>query len=73
MNCEQIHETVIGEIEEVIRGAKELRKDTKMLGNKSWTSIAKATSNLTLTFPVLISRNVPIETAQIVTKACERD
>lgn len=73
MSCEQIHETVIGEIEEVIKGAKELRKDNKMLGNKSWSSIAKATSNLTLTFPVLISRNVPIETAQIVTKACERD
>lgn len=73
MNCEQIHETAIGEIEEIIKGAKELRKDKKILGNKSWSSIAKATSNLTLTFPVLISRNVPIETAQIVTKACERD
>lgn len=73
MNCEQIHETVIGEIEEVIKGTRELRKDNKMIGNKSWSSIAKATSNLTLVFPVLISRNIPIETAQIVTKACERD
>lgn len=72
MSCEQIHETVISDIKDIINGAINIA-DGKFGPKKSYSSIAKATSNLTAVFPVLISRNVPIETAQMVTKACERD
>lgn len=72
MSCEQIHETVISDIKDIINGATNIA-DGKFGPKKSYSSIAKATSNLTAVFPVLISRNVPIETAQMITKACERD
>lgn len=72
MSCEQIHETVISDIKDIINGAINVA-DGKFGPKKSYSSIAKATSNLTAVFPVLLSRNIPIETAQMITKACERD
>lgn len=72
MSCEQIHETVISDIKDIINGAMNVA-DGKFGPKKSYSSIAKATSNLTAVFPVLLSRNIPIETAQMITKACERD
>lgn len=79
MNCEQLHETNIKAITDFIGGAIDGAKEgikTLKAGegsNKAWTSIAKATSNMTLVFPVLVSRNMPIETAQLIAKTCERD
>lgn len=72
MDCKQIHETVISDIKDIITGVESIA-DGKFGPKKSYSSIAKQISNLTTVFPVLISRSVPIETAQIVTKACERD
>lgn len=74
MGCEQLHEFALSDIVNIISGIKEIRKDRKeekMIAG--YTSLSKAASNLTCVFPILISRNVPINTAQIITKACERD
>lgn len=79
MSCEQLHETNIKAITDFISGAIDGAKEgikTLKAGegsNKAWTSIAKATSNMTLVFPVLVPRSMPIETAQLIAKACERD
>lgn len=75
-----IHETVLNDIVNAIVNA-----DFKnILGNtlvnavgrknnvKNFSSIAKATSNLVLTFPVIVDETVPINTAKIITKAVER-
>ena len=52
----------------------------KFLGNRnnnlrpgSFSSIAKAASNLTLVFPVICSRNISIENASMVSKALEKN
>ena len=52
----------------------------KFLGNRnnnlrpnSFSSIAKAASNLTLVFPVICSRNISIENASMVNKALEKN
>lgn len=74
MGCEQLHEGFFSDLIDVISGIKEIRKEKKdRKAIAGYTSLAKATSNLICVFPVLLSRNIPIGTAQIVTKACERD
>lgn len=76
MSCEQIHEVTLKDIGAIIDGAKEgilALKSDRDVPNRAWSSIAKATSNMTLVFPVLVSRNMPIETAQMIAKTCERD
>lgn len=74
MGCEQLHEGFFSDLIDVISGIKDIRKEKKdRKAIAGYTSLAKATSNLICVFPVLLSRNIPIGTAQIVTKACERD
>lgn len=74
-----IHETVVGDIINLFDkfdGIDILKKTFgSNKGNKDnrWTgsSIAKASSNLVLTFPVLVDESVSLNTAQILTRAIE--
>lgn len=74
-----IHETVVGDIIKLFDkfdGIDILKKTFgSNKGNKDnrWTgsSIAKASSNLVLTFPVLVDESVSLNTAQILTRAIE--
>lgn len=74
-----IHETVVGYIINLFDkfdGIDILKKTFgSNKGNKDnrWTgsSIAKASSNLVLTFPVLVDESVSLNTAQILTRAIE--
>jgi len=70
---EQIHETVIRDIIDVLSDIKK-SDEVEWLKNrdKSFSSIAKASSNLTLVFPVLCSKNMNIENASMITKSMER-
>ena len=77
-----VHETVIGEIIDTWNYIKDLdadkiaslfqtrKKETKPMMGLS--SIAKASSNLTMVFPVLASRGVSIEAASMTSKAIEK-
>lgn len=70
-----IHETVIKDIFDVMHDLKD-SDEVQMLANrnnhKSFSSIAKASSNLTLEFPVLCTNTLNIETAAMIAKAIER-
>lgn len=70
-----LKETVIRDIIDVIYDVKDSDEVQTILnrrGGKSFSSIAKASKNLTLIFPVITSRYVPIETIAMVAKAIER-
>ena len=70
-NFEQIHETVVKDIVDVLDGAKTLTTD--MLSKKNtYRSIAHQASGMVLTFPVMVSKNIAIEHAAMVAKAVER-
>lgn len=71
--CYQIHETVIRDIVDIISDVRK-SDEVEWLKNKnrSFSSIAKASSNLTLVFPVLVSKNMNIENAAMISKAIER-
>lgn len=74
-----IHETVVGDIIKLFDkfdGIDILKKtfgSNKGSKDNRWTgsSIAKASSNLVLTFPVLVDESVSLNTAQILTRAIE--
>ena len=74
-----IHETVVGDIIKLFDkfdGIDILKKtfgSNKGSNDNRWTgsSIAKAASNLVLTFPVLVDESVSLNTAQILTRAIE--
>lgn len=68
-----IHETFFRDFIDMIGAIKD-SDEVKLLTNrkKSWSSIAKAASNLVLVFPTIVSSNVSIETASIIQKAVER-
>ena len=74
-----IHETVISDfckLFDKFNGIDILKKtfgSNKGSKDNRWTgsSIAKASSNLVLTFPVLVDESVPLNTAQILTRAIE--
>lgn len=74
-----IHETVVGDIINLFDkfdGIDILKKtfgSNKGSKDNRWTgsSIAKASSNLVLTFPVLVDESVSLNTAQILTRAIE--
>lgn len=72
MNCEMIHETVIRDIADVIYDIKNSDELKGFRNKKSFRSVAQASSNLTLVFPVAVSKNANIENAAMVTKAIER-
>ena len=59
MNSHMIHETVIRDIIDVISDVKDSDNIAGLFGRKrSFRSIASATSNLTLVFPVICSNNI---------------
>ena len=74
-----IHETVVGDIIKLFDkfdGIDILKKtfgSNKGSNDNRWTgsSIAKAASNLVLTFPVLVDESVSLNTAQLLTRAIE--
>ena len=72
MNCEMIHETVIRDIADVIYDVKNSDELKGIRNKKSFRSIAQASSNLTLVFPTIVSKNANIENAAMVVKATER-
>lgn len=85
--CMGIHETVLGDImstyddlkaiasassdeKKAREGLKNARSRNPLLGS---SSIAKATSNMTLVFPVICSRGIAIENSSMVVKALEKN
>lgn len=73
MNCDVIHETVIRDIMDIVHDVKNSEGLKGLRGRgTSFKSIANASSNLTLVFPVVVSRNVSVENAAMVVKAMER-
>lgn len=72
-DCTIVHETVIRDIVDVISGVKDSEKIQGLFNRqKSFKSISSASSNLILTFPVIVSRTVSIDNASMITKAIER-
>lgn len=74
-NPKCIHETVIRDIVNLVSGLG-ANADTvnKLTGkNHSFRNIAKASRDLTLTFPVEVSKDVPVEVGSMVAKAIERN
>lgn len=75
-----IHETVISDIINIWDSLKDIKDgDLKELlgryqrnGLNNTSSMAKTNSNLVLTFPVLCSKGISIETASMISKAVER-
>ena len=69
-----IHETVIRDVLDVIDGVRDVDGFLPGISNRSrsFKSIASASSNLTLVFPVMMERNVNIDNASMTTKAIER-
>lgn len=74
-NCETIHET---SIKDIVTLASDTSKEVKDMIQRrrgvagNWKSIAQASSNLTLVFPVLTTRSIEIENATMISKAIER-
>lgn len=76
-NPKCIHETVIKDIVDFISNVSDNPKSIiDAVGTSSPTgrmrNIAKATRDLTLTFPVIVTDTVPVETASMISKAIER-
>lgn len=79
-NPKVIHETVLKDIIDIWDGIKNIKdmdikskfKDRKnpMAG---YSSIAKASDNLTLVFPVICSRGISIENSSMISKAVEKN
>ena len=71
MDYTALHESKLVDFYELIkRGVADLRKSSSGIGRS--TSLARATSGLTLVFPVLCTDTLPIDTAAMVSKAVER-
>lgn len=72
MNCNMIHETVIRDIADVIYDVKNADELKGFMNKKSFRSVAQASSNLTLVFPIITSKNMSMDNASMVAKAMER-
>lgn len=75
MGFNQIHETVVADIFETIRDGIRLAGDAinpKTAKVRNSKSLARATSGLTLAFPVICTNTLPLETATMISKAIER-
>ena len=69
--CQQLHETAIKDIMDVISKGAEIRG--KLASDKKhFGSIARRTSDLVLVFPVLVSSSLSVECAVLISKAIER-
>ena len=71
-DCKCIHETIIRDILDVISDVKDADELDGFHSKKSFKSIASASKNLTLVFPVIVSKGLTIDSAAMVTKAIER-
>ena len=75
MGYNQIHETVVADIFDTLKDGIRLVGDTvnpKTVRVRNARSIARATSGLTLAFPVICTNTLPLETATMIAKAIER-
>lgn len=75
MGYNQIHETVVSDIFDTMRDGIRLVGDVvnpKTAKVRNARSIARATSGLTLAFPVICTNTLPLETATMIAKAIER-
>ena len=72
-DCSVVHETIIKDIVDVLTDIKDIDEVEFELGkNKSIKSIAAATDALTLVFPVVVSSDMDITSAMMISKAIER-
>lgn len=75
LDRQRIHETVVKDILDLMHDVKD-SDEVQMISNRdngrSIKSIADASSNLTLVFPVLCSNSISIDSAAMITKAIER-
>lgn len=75
MSTKIIHETILKDIVDVLDGVKDLSGDvTKgFIGGKNqFTSLTRNANNLILTFPVLCTKGISVETASMISKAIEK-
>lgn len=75
MGYNQIHETVVADIFDTLRDGIKIVGDTinpKTAKVRNARSLARATSGLTLAFPVICTNTLPLETATMIAKAIER-
>ena len=75
MGYNAIHETVVSDIFETIKDGIRIAGDVvnpKSVRVRNSRSLARATSGLTLAFPVICTNTLPIETASMIAKAIER-
>lgn len=70
--CQQLHETIVRDIIDVIDDVKNFDQVEWIRNRNNVGSIAKRASNLVLVFPVLCSSSINIQTASIISKAIER-
>lgn len=66
-----IHETIVRDVIDLVNNTKDF-DDIEWLRRKRSGSIAKSASKLILTFPVIVSNSLSIQTAMIISKAIER-
>lgn len=71
-NCEIIHETIIRDIVDTVSDFKNSDAFQGIFSRQSIKSIARASANLTLVFPVMVTKDTNIENASMVCKAIER-
>lgn len=72
MKCQQLHETIVRDVIDVIDDVKNFDQVEWIGKRNNVGSIAKRSSNLILVFPVICSSSININTATIITKAIER-
>lgn len=76
MKYDTLHESVVKDITDAISDVGDVVKDMDRFGSNPNInragSLSKATSGLTLVFPVLCTKSLPLDTASMVTKAVER-
>ena len=75
-NTRYIHETIIKDIVDILGDLKDSKLSdlvkNRFGNNKSFGSIAKASNNLVLVFPVMVGTDVSLDKAVMVSKAVER-
>lgn len=73
-----LHETILKDIMDIWDGIKDFANSDKLSVSKKGpmvnsSSIANASSNLNLVFPVICSKGISIETSSMISKAIEKD
>lgn len=70
--CQVIHETIIRDIIDIVKDVKDTDEVKLIKKGNSFRSIAQASSNLTIVFPTIVSKNASIDAAAMISKATER-